>query len=128
MKPLRAGEAAWFWSEEDVLYVLSGGGAGAVTARIVGSELTRLGVIYSVDTVLVSRPTSQLGHVLTETEANLTSLPPTDSAFINQKREKAVETETTLVSGGGSTSAYLVTFVILALYGLKTIPLIKYII
>ena len=78
-------------------------GAGGVTARIESCELTRLGVIYSVDTVLAS---------------------PT-----NQEREKVVESAATLGSGGGSsTSAYLVMFVILALYGLKTIPLIKYII
>ena len=106
MKPLRAGEAAWFWSEDDVLYVLSG--VGGVTARIESCELTRLGVIYSVDTVL--------------------ALPSTDSSATNQKREKVVESAATLGSGGGSTSAYLVMFVILALYGLKTIPLIKYII
>ena len=54
MKPLEAGnEAAWFWAEDEALYVL-GGGEGGVTARIVGSELTRLGVIYSLDTVLVN--------------------------------------------------------------------------
>ena len=54
MKPLEAGgEAAWFWSENEALYVLSGG-EGGVTARIVGSELTRLGVIYSLDTVLLT--------------------------------------------------------------------------
>ena len=54
LKPLRAGEAAWFWSEDDVLYVLSG--PGGVRARIVDWELTRQGVIYSVDTVLVLPP------------------------------------------------------------------------
>ena len=51
-----------------------------------------------------------------------------DSAFFSQTREPLVESEATLGSGGGSTSAYLAMFVILALYGLKTIPFIKYVI
>ena len=63
-----------------------------------------------------------------ETEANLTFFTPTGSVLVNHKREKGLESEATLGSGGGSSSAYLVMFVILALYGLKTIPLIKYII
>ena len=53
------GEAALFWAEGDVLHVLSdAGAAGGVTARIVGSELTRMGVIYSVDTLLLITPSS----------------------------------------------------------------------
>ena len=63
-----------------------------------------------------------------ETEANLTFSAPTGSVLGTHRREKGLESEVTLGSGGGSTSAYLVMFVILALYGLKTIPLIKYII
>ena len=51
-----------------------------------------------------------------------------DSVLFSQKREKMMENEANLDSGGGSTSAYLVMFVILTLYGLKTIPLIKYLI
>ena len=149
MKPLRAGEAVWFWSEDDVLYVLSSpegagrvGGTEAVTARIVDWELTRLGVIYSVDTVLLlppTRPTTTtqtsqlanqngLGDIPSESESNLTYFPPTDSTVTNQNREKVLDTEATLGSGGGSSSAFLVMFVILGLYGLKIIPLIKYII
>ena len=125
MKPLEAGEAALFWSQEEegeeVLYVLSDAGAGGVRARIVGCELTRLGVIYTLDRLLLS-PVSPV---------TLTSLPPPDSAFKSEEREElveTVETEASLGSGGRSTSAYLVIIVILGLYGLKTIPAIKYII
>ena len=99
-------------------------GAGGVKARIVDWELTRLGVIYSVDTVLARPSSSQTTQTLqpanqSETEATTATL---------HQREKVVESAATLGSGGGSSSAYLVMFVILALYGLKTIPLIKYII
>ena len=96
-------------------------GAGGVKARIVDWELTRLGVIYSVDTVLARPSSSQTTQTLqpanqSETEATTAT---------HHQREKVVESAATLGSGGGSSSAYLVMFVILALYGLKTIPLIK---
>ena len=72
MQPLSAGDSTvWFWAEAEDLYVLSGGG---VTARIVGCELTRLGVIYSLDTVLLTagQSTATLYDQLSSPELNQT--------------------------------------------------------
>lgn len=68
VKPLRAagpkrgggaGVAAWFWCEEDDLYVSRAG----LTARIEGVEVTRRGVIYSIDTVLMTASLSLYDHL-----------------------------------------------------------------